>query len=74
MIKFSPLIPNVIASAGMDGSVFLWDINTRQAAATFSNHSSRVNAVCFSQFNPVLLCSAGLDQNVNFYDSRDKKY
>jgi len=73
MIKFSPLMSNCIASAGMDGSVFIWDINSRQASATFSNHSSRVNAVCFSQFNPVLMCSAGLDQNVNFYDIREKK-
>ena len=75
MIKFSPFMANCIASAGMDGSVFVWDINTRQPSATFlSNHSSRVNAVSFSSHNPVLMCSAGLDQNVNFYDIRDRKY
>lgn len=74
MIKFSPFMTNSLASAGIDGSVYVWDINTRQPSATFlSNHASRVNAIAFSSFNPVLMCSAGLDKNVNFYDIRERK-
>ena len=75
MIKFSPFRKNLLASAGMDGSVMVWDVNARQQVSTFSTaHSSRVNALAFSTFNAVLLCSASLDQKVNFYDINDKKY
>ena len=75
MIKFSQFQKNILTSAGMDGSICVWDINTRQTQATFSNsHSSRANAIAFSTFNPILMCSVGLDQKVIFYDIRDKKY
>jgi WD40 repeat protein len=73
-IKFSPFKKNMLGSAGVDGSVYIWDISSRQAAATFNvAHSSRVNALAFSTFNPVLLCSASLDMKINFYDINDKK-
>lgn len=75
MVKFSPFKKNLLGSAGMDGSVIVWDVNARQAVATFStSHSSRVNAIAFSTFNALLLCSASLDQKVNFYDINDRKY
>jgi protein NEDD1 len=74
MIKFSPFNKNSLTSAGMDGTICVWDINSRTTQAIFNNsHSSRVNAVTYSSFNPVLLCSVGLDQKVIFYDIRDKK-
>ncbi len=37
------------------------------------SHGSRVNALAFSGFNQSLMCSAGLDQNINFYDIYEKK-
>lgn len=36
-------------------------------------HRSSASALSFSSFNPVLLVSASLDQNLNFYDISDKK-
>jgi WD40 repeat protein len=73
-VKFSPFKKNLLASAGVDGTVCVWDINSRQTTASFSSHTSRVNSVTFSTGNPALLCSASLDQKINFYDINDKKY
>ena len=62
MIKFSPFRNNLIASGVNDGSVSLWDINTRAMSSNFINaHASKVNAIAFSTFNHILLCSASLD-------------
>jgi protein NEDD1 len=74
MLKFSPFRENVLALAGIDGSVSVWDINSRMATAEFNSaHTSRVSAVAFSSFNHVLLCSASLDSKINFYDINEKK-
>ena len=69
MIKFSPFRKNLLAVAGNDGSVAVWDINSRSMQTNFSAaHSSRVSSLAFSTYNDILLCSAGLDKNINFYD------
>jgi len=40
----------------------------------FANaHKSPASALSFSSFNPVLLVSCSLDQNLNFYDISEKK-
>lgn len=36
-------------------------------------HKSSASALSFSSFNPVLLVSCSLDQNLNFYDISEKK-
>lgn len=73
-VKFSPFKKNLLASAGVDGTVCVWDINSRQTIANFASaHTSRVNALAFSTSNPALLCSASLDQKINFYDINEKK-
>lgn len=38
----------------------------------FENHTAKATAVAYSTNNQVLLCSAGLDGVVNFYDSNEK--
>ena len=73
MVKFSPFKQNVVAVATNEGSVSVWDINTRLPTAEFVGaHTSRVSSVCFSTYNSILLCSASLDQKINFYDTHDK--
>jgi WD40 repeat protein len=37
-------------------------------------HKSPANALSFSSFNPVLMVSCSLDQNMNFYDISEKKH
>lgn len=74
IVKFSPFIKNYLASAGNDGTVCVWDINTRSVLSNFQNsHASRVNSLAFSTYNQNLMCSVGLDQNINFYDINDKR-
>jgi len=62
MIKFSPFRNWNLGSAVNDGTVSIWDINTRTIAANFVNaHTSRVSAIAFSTYNHILLSSVSLD-------------
>ena len=75
MIKFSPFKKSSLAVAANDGSVTIWDVNARAQSVSYpSAHSARVSSLAFSTFNDILLCSAGLDKNINFYDIFQKKY
>ncbi|WP_432824965.1 Hsp70 family protein [Dactylosporangium sp. CA-092794] len=57
----------VLASAGADGSVRLWETPTGTARATLEGHTDPVAAVAF---NPAgtLLASAGLDTTIRLWD------
>ena len=73
-LKFSPFVKHFLGAGGNDGSICIWDINSRMMTTNFNqSHGSRVNALAFSGFNQSLMCSAGLDQNINFYDIYEKK-
>jgi len=73
-VTFSALRKNLLASASDDGSVCVWDVNTRTVFAPFRRaHKAPASGVCFSSVHGLLLCSAGLDKKIAFYDIKEKK-
>ena len=44
----------LVASAGADSSVKVWDVRAREAAATLSPHSHPVNALAYSSSGHLL--------------------
>lgn len=58
-----------LAAADEDGSVLLWDANTRTPAATFARlHAAPASAVAFSPSARLLLACAGLDARLHLLD------
>ena len=56
-----------IATAGMDGTVRIWNPVTREELYTLRGHKSFVNNVCFSKGGRLLI-SASADGTVKFWD------
>lgn len=74
VIQFSPFKKNMLGAGSENGSVYIWDINTRFVACAFpSFHNSPVTGLSFSAINHMLMCTSGLDQRINFYDTQEKK-
>ena len=74
VIQFSPFKKNMLGAGSENGSVYIWDCNTRSVACSFpSFHNSPITGLAFSAVNHMLMCTGGLDQRINFYDTQDKK-
>ena len=74
VIQFSPFKKQMLGAGSENGSVYIWDTNTRTVASSFMNaHNSPVTGLAFSAVNDMLMCTGGLDQRINFYDTQDKK-
>ena len=69
-VRFSPMRTNLLASAHDDGSVLVWDAALCKETNRFQEaHKGPVRCLAFSPVNHLLLCSAGRDSQVVFYDS-----
>ena len=62
----------LVASAGKDNTIILWDTRTWQPLATLRGHNSGVKAVRFSK-DDRYLASGGGDETVIVWDVREKK-
>lgn len=75
VIRFSPFVKELLGSGSNEGVVSIWDINKRNYSCTFNMaHNKKVTSLAFSPNNQALLCSTGIDQNIQFYDINAKKY
>ena len=74
VVQFSPFKKNFLGAGSENGSVYIWDLNLRSVACSFpSFHNSPVTGLAFSAINHMLMCTSGLDQRINFYDTHEKK-
>ena len=67
-IQYSPFRKGVAAVAGDECTVQLWDTARGVSVSQFTQHKAPVMGVCFSPVNDLLLCSAGLDKMLHFFD------
>ncbi|MEO8073825.1 MAG: caspase family protein, partial [Acidobacteriota bacterium] len=65
-VAFSP-DGKVLASAGKDKTVKLWDVETRQEIRTLNGHSDWINSVAFSP-DGKLLASASKDETIKLWN------
>ncbi|GJT41491.1 E3 ubiquitin protein ligase COP1-like protein isoform X1 [Tanacetum coccineum] len=69
---------NHIASSDYEGTVFVWDVNTRQSVMEYEEHEKRVWSVDYSRQEPSMLvsgsddCKVGsVDHHIHYYDLRN---
>ena len=55
-----------VASAGLDQTVRVWDLTTREEIATYRGHADRVDALAFSP-DGTRLVSAGHDRTLKLW-------
>jgi WD40 repeat protein len=74
-LKFSPFRRSHLAAAGERSVVELYDTARTDSPSLvqFTQHTGTITGVVFSPVNELLLCSAGLDGRVLFYDVQAKK-
>jgi WD40 repeat protein len=74
-LKYSPLIPNLLAACFDDGFIRVFDMTSGEIIYNFGGyHQGSVTGVSFSPINKVFLCSAGSDTRINFFDISAKKH
>ena len=67
-VSFSP-DGKTLASAGVDGSIRLWDVRTGDTLSTLEGHTSWVNSVAFSPDGKTL-ASGSSDSTIRLWDVR----
>ena len=72
-VQFNKFKRSLLGSVSDDGSVSLWDCNTRQLVNTFPSHRAPATGLSFSPINDILLLSIGLDKRITFQDTQSKK-
>lgn len=60
----NPKEPHVFASASLDGTLKLWNVNSTNSHMTLSGHQSGVNCVAFFSGDRALLLSGGDDKSI----------
>lgn len=67
-VKFSPNEQGIFASASLDATIKLWNINSTVCSGTLSGHKSGVNTISFYEGDRPLLLSGGDDYAVIVWD------
>jgi WD40 repeat protein len=80
MARFSHTKRHIMASSYESGAVCIWDLQaatqgSQQSALRhkFFSHTNACSGLAFSPVNNLLICSAGLDSKILFYDIVDGK-
>ena len=64
----------LLVSGGENAVVQLWDtVKVSAALSTLRTHTGAVTSLTFSPVNELLLCSAGTDAQIVFYDINQSK-
>ncbi len=72
-LRFSPHSKNLLFAAGADGCVTAFNLETNDLKPrVWHLHQNKCTMVDFSSMSPNLIITAGLDQNVNIQDIREK--
>lgn len=61
---------NILASAGADKQVKIWDVATGKCSITMDHHTDKVQAVAFSHHVPQILLSGSFDHSIVMKDGR----
>ena len=73
-LRYSPFKSTHLAAVYDDGALVVWDTLLGAQHVMFDGaHSGPSTAVGFSPLNRLLMCTAGLDRRLVFYDVDDKK-
>ncbi|KAF8248973.1 WD40 repeat-like protein [Wilcoxina mikolae CBS 423.85] len=64
---------NIIATAGTNGTICLYDIKEGRLDRTLKEHGRQVHRIAFNQANGNLLLSASQDGTIKLWDMREKK-
>lgn len=71
-VKWSPKDPNIFASASLDATVKLWNINSNSSNITLKDNEIGVNSVDFHP-SANLLLAGGDDHKVRLWDYQERK-
>ncbi|XP_076313524.1 protein NEDD1-like isoform X2 [Tachypleus tridentatus] len=74
-LEYGFIKKSLLGSVSDDGSVSLWDVNSRQLMHGFTAaHSAPATGLVFSPVNNILLISVGLDKKIISYDVQMKNH
>ncbi|XP_038981010.1 protein NEDD1-like isoform X2 [Phoenix dactylifera] len=74
VLDYSRLSRHILATAGDDGSVHMWDITGRSPKISWlKQHSAPTTGVCFSPSSDKIIASVGLDKKLYTYDSGTRR-
>lgn len=65
---FSPLRGSILGSAFDTGTVRIWDSTEGVDIVSFAKHAGAATGMSFSKRHRSLICSAGVDKTIKFYD------
>ncbi|KAL0915301.1 hypothetical protein M5K25_015708 [Dendrobium thyrsiflorum] len=63
---------NIIASSDYEGTVTVWDVNTRQSVMEYEEHEKRAWSVDFSRTEPSMLVSGSDDYKVKVWSTKQE--
>ena len=63
---------NLLASAGWDNTIKLWDVKTGKEILSINAHTKGVNSVCFNS-DDKMLASASFDKTIKLWDIEGKE-
>jgi coronin-1B/1C/6 len=71
VVKFHPIVENLIATASQDYDVKIWDIETGTAKITTAGHTNIIQSLDWN-YDGSLLCSNAKDKRVRIIDPRQQ--